>query len=260
LGWNAIALLVLVLTGWACFGGNPPERTYFALQYPMGEQVKRYQEPRHPVFIRVQRFDTALAYNRQEIVYRKDPHSFRYYAYRLWAAKPPKLLGEVITNHLRLSNLAEEVTQDIGDKAPDYELRAVVLALEEMNASETEWFAHVSIRLSLSRYKDNAQIWEYTFDERRPVYVRQPVHVVRTISEILEEQTNEVVRQLDVVLSKELNVAPPEDADKPFAKPTLAPTKDPVEPKATPKPEDIPKPEDTPVETKPQPKAKLRGR
>lgn len=200
-------LALLTLTSTACFGGNNHERTYFSMQYPMGAQIQRYQTPRFPLTLRVQRFDSTLAYNRQEIVYRTNPHEFRYYAYKLWSARPAKMIQELFTNHLRQTNLVSNVIIDIVDHIPEYEINAELIALEELN-SETEWFAHLAMRVSMLRTADNQVIWQYTFDERKPVHNQQPVFVVRAMSEIMESQMVLITEQIDHVLTKETGGKP----------------------------------------------------
>jgi ABC-type uncharacterized transport system auxiliary subunit len=205
---TCLVLCAALLSG--CFGGNNFERTYYALQYPMGEQVQEYTSPRYPITIRIHRFDSTLSYNRQEMVYRTNPHEFRYYAYKLWSARPAKMLQELFANHLRQSNLATSVIIDVMDHIPEYEISAEVIAIEELDASASEWFAHLSMRMSMMRSSDNHIVWQYTFDERKAVFNQQPVFIVRAMSEIMEAQMLIVVKQIDEVLAKELNVAPPE--------------------------------------------------
>ena len=206
----ALSLLtmgLLCLSG--CFGSSSPERTYFSVQYAMGNQSARYIKPRYPKMLRVQRFDSAISYNRQEIVYRSNPHQFKYYWYRLWSARPPKMLRELIATHLRHSNLFDEVSLNITERLPDYELRAEILSIEELNASDTEWYAHLAMRFEIVRYEDGAQIWQYTFDERKAVHIHQPVYVVRTMSEILEEQMEVVLSDIDEVIASETGIKAP---------------------------------------------------
>jgi ABC-type uncharacterized transport system auxiliary subunit len=199
LGLCAAIATSALLTG--CFGGNSTERTYFSVQYPV-ENVWSYERPRYQGMVRVQRFDCAMAYDRQEMVYRSNPHQFQYYWYKLWAAKPRKMLREAVTAHLRQSNLFSGVVLDVGDKLPVYELRAEILAIEELDASAEQWYAHLSMRLTLVRYEDGNHIWEYVFDERKQVYNRQPVFVVRAMSEIAEKELGKAFADLDQQLAE----------------------------------------------------------
>ena len=214
------ALILAMLT--ACFGSSAPQRTYYSIQYPL-DRAWSYESPHFSEMVRIKRFDSAMAYDKQEMVYRSNPHEFQYYWYRLWAAKPRKMLREVFTSHLRSSNIFSQVVLDIGDRLPDYDLEAEILAVEELNASKEEWYAHFSMRLSLSRFEDGKEMWSYTIDERRRVYNRQPVYVVRTLSEIAQDGFNEALADLDATLSESVEAPTPKggpgvikaDQDKP---------------------------------------------
>ena len=47
------------------------------------------------------------------------------------------------------------------------------------------------------RVEDGAQIWEYSFDERKQVYQPEMVYTVQKMSEIFQTQMDVVVSQLD---------------------------------------------------------------
>ncbi|MDX9723650.1 MAG: ABC-type transport auxiliary lipoprotein family protein [Myxococcota bacterium] len=194
-------LLAVALLLPACFGGNTTERTYFAIDYPV-EQTWSYATARFPYQVRVQRFDSALAYDRQELVYRASPHQFQYYWYKLWASKPSKMLREVLVRHLRHAAIFSDVTLDLGDRMPDYDLACEILAIEELNAASDQWFARLAMRLILTDFEDGSVVWEYEFDERRPVYNRAPVYVVQTLSEIARVELSRAFAQLDELLGE----------------------------------------------------------
>jgi len=196
--WGSL-LVPILLAG--CFGGTPVERSYFSLQYP-ADHGWRYETPRYPDMVRVKRCESNQAYDRQEMVYRANPHEFQYYWYKLWASKPRKMLHEMLANHLRASNIFQEVVLDIGDRLPQYDFICEVLAIEELNATQDEWYAHLSMRFALLRFDDGTRVWEHTFDARKPVYNRQPVYVVRTMSEIAEEQFNSAFETMDQFLAE----------------------------------------------------------
>lgn len=204
------ALLVataLFVTG--CFGGSSPQRTYYTMQYPT-EQLWSYAEPRYPFEVRVERLDSDAAYDRQEMVYRSNPHEFRYYTYRLWSAKPRKMLREVMQRHLRTTNLFRNVTLEIDDRLPDYDLIVEIIAIEELNADQETWFAHLAMRFALVRFETGKRVWEYSFDRRKEVYNREPVYVVRALSEIAEEEFGKAFAALDQYLAEETGMeAPP---------------------------------------------------
>ncbi len=220
----AAVLLMLACAGatWGvvgCFGGSSPDRTYFALEYPL-EHTWNYSQARYPVQVRVKRFTTALAYDRNEMVYRTNPHEFQYYWYKLWAVKPRNMMREVVVSHLRYTRLFTEVVLDIGDRVPDYDLDCELLAIEELNATDDAWFARLSYRLTLTRFDDGRRLWEYEVDTRKPVYNRQPVFVVRAMSEIAAETLQLAFADLDAFLATETGAPAP--AGGPQVRPTIS--------------------------------------
>ena len=109
----------------SCVGGKAIERSYFSIQYVLGETDRLKGIQKIPHKLQVNRFSAAIAYDRQEIVYRSDPHEFRYYWYKLWAAKPEKLVREQVLTHLRHIDLFEEVGGRVTDRRPHFEGRCV---------------------------------------------------------------------------------------------------------------------------------------
>lgn len=184
----------------SCFGNKAPERTYFSIDYTLGTQPK-HSAPKYDATVVVQNISSALAYDRQEIVYRANPYEFQYYWYRLWASKPRKMLGELITGHLRYTQLFKTVSTTIEDKLPDYSLDVEIVAIEELDVSETEWFAHLSLRFNLVRMEDGMTMWTYTFDAKRPVADNRPVYVVKAMSELLDSELTTAFQDLDKKLS-----------------------------------------------------------
>ena len=206
-------LLILLLTCAAILscpmGGKQIRRTYYSFEYPTENAVQRYTTPRHNVQIRVRQFDVANAYDRSEIVYRSSAFELRYYAYRLWVSKPRKLLAELLSSYLRTSNIVSDVVMQIGEKLPDYTLESDVIAIEELDSTRDQWFAHLAMRFSLVRYEDKLVVWQYGFDEKKRVYQRDPTYVVKALSDIFREQMQIAVDQMDSYLGSVMDSPKP---------------------------------------------------
>jgi ABC-type uncharacterized transport system auxiliary subunit len=245
-----IARLALVLTTMllgGCLGGSVTPRTYYALQYPVADAAAAYEGPRFPLQLRVRRLDIKIAYDKQEIVYRTSPYEFSYYWYRLWAAKPQKMLTELVADHVMRTGLFAEVTTRILDRLPDYELQGEVLAIEELDADDV-WFAHLSIRLALVRFADGQAVWSREFDDRQRVYEKKPEFVVRALSELLEKYMRVATVEISGVVARDLAAG----AVKPGAE--LGPDAIPRPPErgAAPKLEPIVPMPDRPIEVAPE--------
>ncbi|MBQ9243758.1 MAG: membrane integrity-associated transporter subunit PqiC [Proteobacteria bacterium] len=219
----AISLLLLLgtLCLTSCFGSKTPERTYFSIDYALNTQPSE-ATPKYPKTVVIQNISTALAYDRQEIVYRANPYEFQYYWYRLWASKPRKMLGELITSHLRYTNLFQHVSSTIEDKLPDYLLDINISAIEELDVSDTEWYAHLGLHFTLQRPEDNTTVWTYQFDAKRPVASNQPVYVVKAMSELLDAELVKAFQDLDRTLSGKTSASSVSDIPKKVSEPPQA--------------------------------------
>ena len=137
--------------------------------------------------MRIKAPDIGLAYERAQIVYRYDPYKFRYYHYRFWVAKPQQMIAELVFQHIKHLNLFREVSQTYQRGVPDFELEGQIYAIEEYDAGDT-WYAHLAMSWRLVRFSDREVIWAGQFDRKKEVFTKQPVYVVRAISEIMEEE------------------------------------------------------------------------
>lgn len=221
---RAVTVLFLLLCPiflTSCFGNKAPERTYFSIDYALNTQPSN-PSPKYPKTVVIQNITTALAYDRQEIVYRANPYEFQYYWYRLWASKPRKMLGELINSHLRYTNLFQHVSSTIEDKLPDYLLDIDISAIEELDVSDTEWYAHLALRFTLSRPEDNTTAWTYQFDAKRPVASNQPVYVVKAMSELLDAELVKAFQDLDNALGGKTKPAISDTPNKAVTEPPQA--------------------------------------
>lgn len=194
----SVVYILCVLSG--CFGNKAPERSYFSVDYTLSTQP-RHEVPKYHATVVIQGITSALAYDRQEIVYRANPYEFQYYWYRLWASKPRKMLNELILGHLQYTNLFTNVSSTIEDRLPDYLLDVYIESIEELDMSEVEWYAHLSLKFTMTRSEDSSVVWTYAFDAKRPVASNSPVYVVKAMSELLDSELVKAFEDLDRRLS-----------------------------------------------------------
>lgn len=186
-----------------CFGGSPQPR-YFALE---PEPPAHAAGTPYPFTLLVRRFDTALAYDRVEIVYRPRPHEVRFYEYRLWIAKPGRMLSEVVAAHIDALGLFDAVTMRSTEQPAQYELRGEELAIDELDSSAVEpapegrgaefWKARLAMKLVMSSLDTGKVVWEHEFDAVRDVERRDPRAVVAALAGILEDELGRAMRGLD---------------------------------------------------------------
>ncbi|MEZ4764445.1 MAG: hypothetical protein R3C26_15070 [Calditrichia bacterium] len=69
--------------------------------------------------------------------------------------------------------------------ATDYLLSGKILAFEEWDEADS-WFGSVKIAFELYDAKTNDLVWQKTYSERKSATDKQPVEVVKSISESLD--------------------------------------------------------------------------
>ena len=174
----------LMASGIDC--SSVPENHYFTMAYVLlpGNAGER---PAYQQTVRVRQLEIGPAYDTERIVYRYSPYEFQYYNFMRWAAKPHVMLTNLIVRHLQHAQLFGDVAMEYHDRVPDYEISGVVYAVEELD-SGNEWFAHLAFSLRLSRYRGEKVVWSHEVDVKKQVYNKEPVYVVRALSELMEAE------------------------------------------------------------------------
>ena len=192
------ALLALI----ACCG-TIPVKQYYVLNYMPTPLTGRLLASPYPFTVRLKDLDIEDAYNRPQIVYRQSPFELRYYFYKIWAVKPSRMITDLVQKHLASVNFVSHVIRryDEGLK-PDYELAGIVEAIEEYDSDQL-WFAHLALRLTLTRISDGRVLYSRVFDNRKRVYQYSPDNVVREMSSILEFIINQAIHDMDAVFTRE---------------------------------------------------------
>jgi ABC-type uncharacterized transport system auxiliary subunit len=187
--------------------GTIPVKQYYVLNYVPLSTAGRLISTPYPFTVRLKEFEIEDAYNRSQIVYRQSPFELRYYFYKLWAVKPNKMITDMVQKHLEGLGFVSHVIRryDEGLK-PDYELSGGIEALEEYDSDQL-WYAHLAVRLSLTRLSDGRVMYSRDFDNRKRIYQYSPDNVVREMSAILEFIMDQAVRDMDVVLNREYGLS-----------------------------------------------------
>ena len=180
-----------------CFGATTAEQRYYTMSLPKVEQPTG---SRHNAELLLREVDVSPVYNRPQIVYRISPQELQFFHQNSWADRPSRMIGQLLNQAFTNSGLFRSVVDRLGVKPPMYVLDTNVEAIEELQGGGM-WFAHLSMTLRLARFEDNRAIWQYTFDERRPLDKPDVGLVVRAMSEILNEQFKIAIPQLEAVLA-----------------------------------------------------------
>ena len=196
--------------------GKVPVKKFYVINYePEPLRSRQFQGP-YPYTIRVKEFSIEEAYSRPQLVYRKSPFELEYYYFRAWAVKPVRMITDAVDKHIASTGIVSHVVRRFDEGAkPDYELSGHIEAIEEYD-SEDVWFAHLTIRMRLTRISDGRTVYMRRFDRRKQVFQHDPEYVIRELSQILDFIMSQALHDMDVVLAKEYGVpteAAPESED-----------------------------------------------
>lgn len=186
--------LVLVTLLGGCFGSTPQP-----VHYTLEPLATRPLSPRPlPMTLLVHRFDAALAIDRVELVYRPRGHELRTYDLHRWVARPGPMVGEAVARHLEAARLFSAVTTRPTEGPADFELRGVVLALEEL--SHGPWRARLAIKVTMTEMDTGQVVWEHAFDVVRAVAHERPDAVVATLVLLFGDELERMTRSLHAAL------------------------------------------------------------
>jgi len=203
--WGAIVCGCLAIALFAgC--GKPPSRQYYMLNYVPPDIERRTMQNPYACVIRLREFSIEEAYNRSNIVYRINPYELRYYNYKSWAVKPTRMLTDLFFRHLSSVQLVSGLVRRFDEgRKPDFELTGFIDALEEYD-SEDMLFAHVSIRLNLTKISDGTMLYSRSFNRRKKVYTRETGLVIKEMSQIVEYIFTEAISDIDGKLAIEFGI------------------------------------------------------
>jgi ABC-type uncharacterized transport system auxiliary subunit len=196
--WS-IAVLLLLLA--AC--SAVPENHYFTMSYVL---LPRKDVHTFPVMLHIRQLEIMPAYDQDRLVYRYSPYEFSYYNYMLWAAKPQKMITNMLIRHVAHADLFEDVSSEYSERRPDYELYGTIDALEELDSGD-EWYAHLAFTLRLTRFRGEKVLWSHRVDAKKQVYNKEPVYVVKALSELMEAEMDRIITSLGAFLKDR----PPEE-------------------------------------------------
>ena len=196
-------LLSIVLSSLFFDCARVPHKNYYTLNYMPQPIINRHMDEPYPYIIRLKEFSIEEAYNRSQIVYRLSPFELRYYIYRVWAVRPTRMITDLVYKHLTSINLVSGVVRRFDEaRRPDYELTGMIEALEEYD-SEDITFAHLAMRIDLTRIEDGRNVYNRRFDLRKKVYRQEPEFVIRELSAIMEYIMTQALMDIDTKLAKE---------------------------------------------------------
>lgn len=197
-------LVALLQVGCAqLLGGKAelPQRRYYTISVePVGGLLRESERP-YPLQVQVRTFEVLRAYNRNEIIFRRDRYELKRDGLHGWAVRPGDLFTDVVLQYLRQANLFTVVGGDreFLERRPDLILNGQVKVLERYDSGDL-WAARLAVSLELIREADGQVVWRGEFDRERDVFNPEMTHTVAAFSEILRGQMEQYLREIDFLL------------------------------------------------------------
>lgn len=173
--------------------GSVPPTYYYRIYYDLPE----HNSPAPvSVTIGIEPFDSDVLYKGDRIVYRNSEYEVQFYHYRRWVAPPNKIVREAVLNQFQSSGIFEKVVNTNSPLKVDYVLRGNIKSFEEWDENNT-WYGLVSIAFELHDNETKEIVWQNTLTEKTPVSSKEPVEVVKAISESLKRVVEKAIQEIE---------------------------------------------------------------
>ena len=223
--WGQALFLAAILSGCAqLLGGDAklPQRRYFKLHIePLRGSMEGSERP-YPFRVQVKGFEMPRAYDRTNIIRRRDQYELRRDPLHHWMERPGDMITDAVKQYLRQADLFTYVggDRDFFEHRPDYVFSGSIKAIERFDSGDV-WAAHLVMTMELVRQDDGKVIWQTDFDAERPVFSSQMKHTVEALSLILVQQIEKAIRELDFAFGQQQGT--PTARPVPAARDTTAP-------------------------------------
>ena len=181
--------------------GHVPAIYYYQIDYPLTGSASPGDPI--PVTLGMAQLESDILYQGDRIVYRNSPYEVQYYHYRRWIAPPRIIVEEKIFEQFRSSGVFQNVVRIPAPVKIDYVLRGKIKAFEEWDENDS-WYGMVTLAFELENVKTKAIIWKNEFSEKTRALKKEPVEVVKAISESLKKVVEEAIREIEENLKSEI--------------------------------------------------------
>ena len=178
-----------------------PQRRYYSISVEPVRTALAESERPYPLQVQVRTFDVLRAYNRNEIIFRRDRYELKRDGLHGWAVRPGDMFTDTVLQYLRQAGIFAVVGGDreFLDRRPDLVLNGQVKVLERYDSGDL-WAARLAVSLELMRESDGQVVWRGEFDRQRDVFNPEMTHTVAAMSEILRSQMEQYLRQIDFAM------------------------------------------------------------
>lgn len=224
--------LVLAATLSGCaqlLGGDTklPQRRYFKLHIePVWGSMEDSERP-YPFRLQVKSFEVPRAYDRTQIILRRDQYELSRDNLHHWMERPGDMVTDAVEQYLRQADLFTYIggERDFFEHRPDYVLSGSLKAIERFDSGDL-WAAHLVMTMELVRQADGQIIWQDDFDVEKQVFSPAMIHTVAGLSEMLGRRMQKAIGEIDFKFSSKQRPAPsaPDGEVAPAAQDTVLQT------------------------------------
>ncbi|MFQ5863806.1 MAG: ABC-type transport auxiliary lipoprotein family protein [bacterium] len=189
-----VALLIL-----SHCGGVPP--TYY---YRIDYELPNSNSANNIILktLGVAQFEADLLYEGDRIVYRNSLYEVQFYHYRRWIAPPKKIVTEKVLRQFQASGMFQRVVSVPSHFEIDYILEGQINAFEEWDEGNS-WYGMVTLDLELQDTETHDIVWKRELSEKTKALKREPVEVVKAISESLNKVIQKAIEEIESTLRQQ---------------------------------------------------------
>ena len=199
-GWRLLVLAGFLSSLVGCsglLGGKavlPQLRKFIIEAEPLRLSIPESGRP-YPFKVEVGDFEVSRLYDRDQIVFRLSPQEIKEDRYHRWAVRPGEMITDAVEQYLKDARLFTDIRQEFLDTPPDFKLTGTVKAIERFDSGDL-WYAHLAMSMQLVDGR-NEVVEDWPLNSVKQVYVADFSHTVVTLSQILRNYMEEVIRGLN---------------------------------------------------------------
>ncbi len=192
--YNILDAAYVLIIVFLCNCGGVPPTNYYRIDYEMGN-MNTQNNHIIPLTIGIAQITSDILYESDKIVYRNSVYEVHYDHYRRWIAPPKKIITERLFKQYRASGVFQKVVRLPSTSKIDYVLKGRIQAFEEWDESDA-WYGLVSLEFQLQHPETSEVVWENVITEKFPALKKDPLEVVKAISESLNKVISKSIEEI----------------------------------------------------------------
>lgn len=185
--FNVLSLFLIFFLG--CAG--TPTTSLYLLHI---DQIPAETEPA-PIKVGIQPFAINSIYSNHGIAYQHSPYQIQFYHYHQWVSNPANLINQTILTYLQQTNKFSDVCQLPSTEPVDFQIKGNVLKFAEWNEGE-KWFGWMELEVQIINGSTDELIWKGQISRKIPTEKRNPVSVVKALSEATKQLAEEIAEKI----------------------------------------------------------------